>query len=215
MSRYCKICGQKTFEIYSKHFGFIYHCCQACEYIFKDEQFILSAEKELEIYENHNNSINDPKYVDYFKKFLHSAVLKYCCGKYGLDFGSGPSPVLAMILEKDYGFKMDIYDLFYSPLKVYAGKKYNLITSTEVAEHLKNPLIYFKIFKDCLKKDGLLSIMTLFHPINSEEFLDWYYIRDMSHISFYTPKTMEIIAKKTGLKVIYADDTRYISFKLL
>lgn len=45
--------------------------------------------------------------------------------KSGLDFGSGPSPVLAMIMERDYGFDMDIYDLFYSPEKPY--RKNNII----------------------------------------------------------------------------------------
>ncbi len=213
MIRYCKICGHKTLKIFNKRSGSIYHSCKACDYIFKDEHFILPAEKEFQVYENHNNSIYDPKYVKYFKKFIHSAVLKYCNGKYGLDFGSGPSPVLAMILERDYGFNMDIYDLFYSPKAVYQGKKYDLITSTEVVEHLKDPLFYFKTFKDCLKKDGLLSIMTLFHPKDYEDFLDWFYIRDMSHISFYTLKTMETIGEKNGLKVIYSDSERYVSFK--
>ncbi|MFO7929019.1 MAG: class I SAM-dependent methyltransferase [Candidatus Humimicrobiaceae bacterium] len=213
-NQYCKICGSKTSKIFHKYPELKYYYCKACEFISKDERFILSPEKEYRNYNNHNNSINDPEYVDYFKKFLHSAVLKYCgSGKLGLDFGSGPSPVLAMILERDYNYNMDIYDLYYSPLKVYQGKKYDLVTSTEVTEHLKNPLSYFQIFRNCLKKEGLLSIMTLFYPNNQEQFLEWYYIRDKTHISFYTPKTMEIIGEKTGLKVIYTDHARYISFK--
>ncbi len=214
MEVYCKICGQKTLEMLNKNSGIKYYSCRCCDFIFKDENSILPRGEELKIYNNHNNSIDDPKYVNFFKKFLNSAVFSYCSGKEGLDFGSGPSPVLAMLLKRDFGFKMDIYDLFFAPGKIYKGKKYDLITSTEVLEHLKNPLPYFKIFRNCLKPDGLLSIMTLFQPGNKSEFFEWYYIRDMSHISFYTPKTLEIIGEKFGLKVVYTDNFRYISFKL-
>jgi 2-polyprenyl-3-methyl-5-hydroxy-6-metoxy-1,4-benzoquinol methylase len=35
---------------------------------------------------------------------------------------------------------MEIYDSYFSPEKVFLGKKYNLITSTEVFEHLDDPL---------------------------------------------------------------------------
>ncbi len=213
MNSHCKICGRSTTEIVHKHFGIRYYRCPACAFICKDEKAVLSKQEQRKVYENHNNSIHDPKYVDYFKKFIHAAVLKNCKGKHGFDFGSGPSPVLAMILERDYGFHMDIYDLIYAPQKVYLGKQYDLITSTEVVEHLKNPLASFQLFKDCLKPDGLLSIMTLFSPAKQEAFLDWHYIRDKSHISFYTPKTMAMIGKKIGLKVVYTDYRRYISLK--
>lgn len=55
---------------------------------------------------------------------------------------------------------MDTYDCFYSPEKVYFGKKYGLVTATEVVEHLDDPLDYFSLFENLLKDDGVLSIMT-------------------------------------------------------
>lgn len=216
MNECCKICGEKTEEIFSEKFNLKYYYCPECEFISKDEDSIITLEEELKIYNNHHNSIEDPRYVDFFKKFINPAIIDYCGeGKKGLDFGSGPSPVLAMILERDYNFSMDIYDFFYSPDKVYEGKKYDLITSTEVVEHLKSPMDYFRQFKEMLKDDGLLSVMTLFHPKNKDEFIKWHYMRDMSHISFYTPKTMEVIGKKIGLKVVYTNGKRYTSYKKL
>lgn len=192
-----------------------YNYCSNCELISKDEDHIVSKEDELNIYNNHNNSIEDPRYVEYFYRFLNSSVFPYVSGgKEGLDFGSGPSPVLAKILKGNHEYDMDIYDLFYSPKKVYKGKKYDLVTSTEVAEHLKNPLEYFELFASLLKDDGILAVMTLFHENDKSAFLDWHYIRDWSHISFYTPRTMEYIAKKVGLKIIYTDNIRNTSFVL-
>lgn len=64
-------------------------------------------------------------------------------------------------------------------------------------------------------EDGILRIMNILHPKDKERFVEWYYIRDMSHISFYTPKTMEVIVEKVGLKVIHANLNRYTTFKLL
>ncbi|MFO7882033.1 MAG: class I SAM-dependent methyltransferase [Kosmotogaceae bacterium] len=215
MNKKCKICGRKIREIFQAKFKIKYHYCDYCSFISKDENDLITRDEELKIYNNHNNSIEDPRYVAFFKQFLSKAVLRFCNGKKGLDFGSGPSPVLAMILERNYGFSMDIYDLYYSPEEIYKGKTYDLITSTEVFEHIPNPLEYFSTFKQCMKKDSILSMMTLFHPEDENEFLNWYYMRDMSHISFFTPQTMKVIGELVGMKIIYTDNTRYTTFKLL
>jgi hypothetical protein len=223
MQNTCKICGTSTTLIHQEKFHIDYHSCPGCELISKDEAFILSSSEELEIYNIHNNSIEDPRYVAYFKKFLESAIFPFTSSalemspsqplkKRGFDFGSGPSPVLAQILERDYGVDMDIYDLFYSPEKVYVGKKYNLITSTEVVEHLKNPLPTFQLLKELLEEDGILGIMTWFHKNDATHFKNWHYMRDETHISFYTPKTMAYIADCVGLQVIYSDNYRYTTF---
>ena len=201
MNDFCKICGSPTAEMVHKKFRLKYYYCHECGFISKDENSLISPEKELEIYSRHNNSIDDPRYVAYFKRFIEEAVIPFCRGKRGLDYGSGPSPVLATILERDYGFSMDIYDLFFSPDRIYEGKTYAMITSTEVIEHLENPLEHFEIFKKCMGEGSVLSIMTLFHPESEEEFLNWYYMRDMSHISFYTPQTMRVIGEKPVWKL--------------
>jgi hypothetical protein len=213
MNKTCKICGESTREITHTRSNIKYYCCDLCEFIAKDEASIITVEEELSRYEVHNNSMDDPRYVAFFMKFIEEAVIKHCKkDAKGLDFGSGPSPVLAQVFETYYSISMDIYDLFYSPEKIYKDKHYDLITSTEVVEHLKNPLEYFRLFKGLLEKEGILSLMTLFHPKDEAEFLDWHYIRDTTHISFYTQKTMDIIAEKVGLRSLYSDGQRYITF---
>lgn len=210
----CILCSERTRKIHQPQFG-DYYCCSNCELISKDEDHIISQTDELEIYNNHQNSIEDPKYVEYFYRFLNDAVFPYTTsGKQGLDFGSGPSPVLAQILSRNHDYQMDIYDLFYAPERVYEGQKYDLVTSTEVVEHLENPIEYFGLFSKLLKPDGILAIMTSFHQNDDLAFLDWHYIRDRSHISFYTPRTMEFIATKVGLKIIYTDSIQYTTFVL-
>jgi hypothetical protein len=176
---------------------------------------VISPEEELFIYNLHNNSIHDSGYVDYFKRFIDKSIMSQTLyGREGLDFGSGPSPVLAMILEREYHFKMDIYDLFYAPEKVYIGKKYDLITSTEVVEHFMDPMAYFKLFRSLMKEDGLLAVMTKFHPLNNDKFLKWHYIRDDSHISFYSQETMKKIAELLKLEIVYMDKFKNTVFRI-
>ena len=214
MQHKCILCGSSTRIIHHPEIG-DFHYCSFCEFIAKDKNQIISRYKELQRYNEHHNSIADPLYVAYFKQFLTEAVFPYVQrGKQGFDFGSGPSPVLAQILKRDYGYQMDVYDLFYANNKSYVDKKYDLITSTEVVEHLSDPLKAFTLFVQLLKPKGILAIMTMFHHNNDDAFLKWHYIRDLSHIAFYTPKTMEYLANKVGLKMIYTNDVRYSTFVL-
>lgn len=66
---------------------------------------------------------------------------------------------------------MVIYDLFYATNKSYINKKFDLITSTEVLEHVKDPISTFKLLVSLLKKDGVLAIIMLYQPNNDDDFL--------------------------------------------
>lgn len=211
----CKICGGETSIIRHEKSGVDYHRCSVCDFIYKDPAAVITPEQELYIYDQHNNSIEDPRYVRYFKDFIDNAIMSQRIDGYeGLDFGSGPSPVLAMILERDYHFKMDIYDLFYAPEKVYLEKKYDLITTTEVVEHFMDPMAYFKLFRSLMKENSLLAVMTQFHPKSNKTFLKWHYIRDDSHISFYSHETMRKIAELLELEIVYMDKVKNTAFRI-
>lgn len=209
----CKICQNETTSFKVAHYGEYYHCSQ-CEFIFKNSQHYLNSAEEFKQYELHNNSIDDPRYVAYFKDFIDKAILPFISQpKKGLDFGSGPSPVLAMILERDYGFEMDIYDLFYAQEKVYQGKTYPLIVSTEVLEHIHDPLKVFTLFKQLMLQNSLLVIMTSKHTNSQSFFENWHYIKEETHVSFFSDKTMEYIAEMFEWEIIYTDHKRYTTFK--
>ena len=110
MHESCLLCGAETTRIHSKHAD--YHYCPEYEFLFKDARFLLTPEEELQEYDLHQNSLEDPRYIAYFARFLDSAVFPFVHeGRQALDFGSGPSPVLAQLLERDYGYTMDVYDL--------------------------------------------------------------------------------------------------------
>ena len=137
-----------------------------------------------------------------FEDFIETGIDPHNQGiKTALDFGCGPTPVLQGLLEK-HGIKTDIYDPFFFPEKVYTNKKYDLITCTEVFEHLYNPMAIMEMFAHHLNQNGIIAIMTMFHPNDKTEFLKWWYRRDVTHISFFSPHTMEYMASRFGLHVI-------------
>lgn len=211
MNKRCKICDNKTTELGNNVMRVRYYYCDECHFISKDRHVRLDTAEELAIYDSHQNSIEDPRYVDYFRSFIKKAILPYCKdGGEGLDFGSGPEPVLATLLERDHSFSMEIYDLYYTTDKSYKKKKYDFITTTEVLEHLDDPLEYFSLFYELLHNGGILAIMTNFHSNDEDHFNQWHYTRDRSHISFYTSETLETIAEMTGFRSIYHDGHKNI-----
>ena len=61
----CKICESNTREIVHPRFGH-YRWCEKCDFIYKDKADYVSHEEELRVYNSHQNSIEDPRYVEYF-----------------------------------------------------------------------------------------------------------------------------------------------------
>lgn len=210
----CKICQSKNVMSY-KHpkFDMLFHECMDCEVIYKDEHNRISLDEELSVYNLHENTIENEGYVNYLSNFVDATLAsRLKCGDV-LDYGSGPNPVLKYILETKYHYQVNIYDYFYAKDESVFNKMYDAVTSTEVFEHLWNPNKTMEKLKSCLKPNGILAIMTLFHPRNQIKFFDWYYIRDPSHVTFYTPKTFEVLAKRYGYHVIDTNNYRYITLK--
>jgi hypothetical protein len=201
----CKICAGETELLRDKKFKIDYYICSYCEYIFMDEVALVSPEQEVARYNEHNNSMENEGYVNMFKEFLKIAVDPYAEQiKTALDFGCGPGPVLSTLLQQK-GFEVDTYDPYFAPEEIYKNKCYDLITATEVFEHLQDPLQTARLLKEHLTNGGILAIMTMFHPGDAAAFSSWWYRRDSTHISFFRPRTLTVLAELLGLKVLTFD----------
>lgn len=202
----CKLCTNDGQPLYLNK---LYYYCNRCQLIWLDEGDIVSRQDEEQRYLEHNNDLNDAGYVNMFNKFL-AEIKPWCIGQRALDFGSGPGPALAHILTKQ-GWSVDIYDPYFAPDRDFLTKKYDLITCTEVLEHVQHPFAVWKQLTDCLGSRGTLAVMTHFH-FGPVEFKDWWYRRDKTHICFYNRFTMEWIAEKLGLALVYCDDFKTTVF---
>ncbi len=208
----CKICGAKTSEIVHPRFEIVFHVCPSCELVTKDQKHLITMEEEKQIYDLHQNSDEDPGYVNYLRNFMEASILPYTKGGSLLEFGSGPNPVFSRILS-DEGFLVSIYDLFYAPDKKVLEETYDVITAVEVVEHLRDPKAVFETFSKMLEDQGILALMTLFYPKDVKTFFEWFYIRDRSHVSFYSPKTIRVLGAMFGFDVIGCNHHRHITLR--
>lgn len=191
-----------------------YHRCKQCDFIWLDPEAYVSFEKEQSQYKQHNNTIENSGYVAMFERFLTFIQLEDLEVKKTLDFGSGPGPVLAEILTRK-GYQVSHYDPIFANDTSLLKVTYDLITMTEVIEHLHHPFDTLKKLYELIKPGGYLAIMTQFHPETQEDFLRWWYPRDPTHVGFYTPKSFEILAPKLGFELCRIDQKSQVLLRRL
>lgn len=208
----CKICQGNTIKLIDKQLRITYSVCQECGFIHKDEEYHVDKKEELNQYSLHNNSFESVGYVNIFVNLIKDYILPLKIKGKALEYGSGPGPVLKELLQRE-GYAVYDYDPFFNNNKEYLNYKYELITSTEVVEHFFNPLVEFARLSSLLKHAGYLVITTKLRTMEIDSFLDWWYRRDTTHVSFYTMKSLSIIAKLYNLKIVKTNDIDTIVFQ--
>jgi ubiquinone/menaquinone biosynthesis C-methylase UbiE len=210
MSHKCIICAGQTYDKPDNK-GRIFHFCNSCGFISLDSLSILSETEEKARYDLHNNSSENQGYIRWLNQFIQEAVHPYVYpGDSILDFGSGPDPQLKKLLEFE-GYTVDIYDKYFHNLPIPGD--YNMITLTEVLEHLKDPLKILSELRKSLRVNGYLAIKTAFSPESDDDFLKWWYKEDSTHISFFSSRTFDLIADKIRLKFHYCDNNSIVIFR--
>ena len=193
----CPLCSFSKYSSFFRDKFRKYLRCSVCSLIFVPPEFHVSREKEKARYEEHNNDPNDKGYRDFLSRIVEPIKLHFPNGASGLDFGCGPTPLLANLL-KENGFEMEVYDPFYAIDKSVLDREYDLIVSTEVFEHLSKPLVEIQKLLSMVKPEGILAIMTL--PFNSSvDFRGWHYKNDATHICFYSIETFDWLSKHLGI----------------
>ncbi len=194
----CPLCGA-TGEVFYKH----YQHCKQCDLIAAYPGHYLSAADEKAQYDLHQNSPDDPAYREFLNQLCKPIIkLKPAPAKL-LDFGSGPGPTLSVMMEEK-GYEVSNYDLYYAHDKNVLEKQYEVITMTEVLEHLQQPFVEVKNLVSLMKAGGLLGIMTSLHD-GVEIFPDWHYKNDPTHICFFSQQSIAWLAKVIGLEIELLD----------
>jgi len=212
---HCHICEEQTELFVDNKTNITYYHCTACEYIFKSSECYQDFTVQKERYDLHTNDEYDKGYIAYFQRFLDFVlphiVKNQDIDMMALDFGCGKSSILSSMLQKK-GIYCDYYDPIYHSY-LDKNRKYNLIVSTEVFEHLHNPKDIFEKLVGRLEEGGYLAIQTQFHTNNIEAFKKWYYHQDRTHIVFFTVKTFKILAKLYGCEYIEDNGKNMILLK--
>ncbi|OEE71173.1 2-polyprenyl-3-methyl-5-hydroxy-6-metoxy-1,4-benzoquinol methylase [Enterovibrio norvegicus FF-33] len=177
-----------------------YFRCEPCSLVFADPASRLSPKEEEAVYQQHENEISDEGYrrflgrlADPLLEKLGSAPLE------GLDFGCGPGPALAAMLE-EAGHKMVLYDPYFMPDHSVLGTTYDFVTCTEAIEHFYMPHKEWGQLLSLVKPGGWLAIMTKL-VIDVDAFKHWHYKNDPTHVSFFSRETFCFLAGRDGLDV--------------
>lgn len=169
-----------------------YQRCRHCQLVFVPPEFHLGAEDEKAVYDLHQNDSNDEGYRHFLNRVTEPLLQRLPARAAGLDFGCGSGPVLAAMLEST-GRRVVLHDKFYCPNPVALQAQYDFVTATEVVEHLSDPRSVFQTLYDLLRPGAWLAIMTK-RVRNQAAFSHWHYIRDLTHIAFYSDATFGWIA---------------------
>ena len=191
------------------------YLCQLCSVVFKDPAAFISNEEEFDRYGQHQNNGESVGYVNFCNKLVNPLVpfLPKNQGKFqALDFGSGPGPTLCHLLSK-HGGEVQNFDLYFcNEPEVLKSHHYDVVTSTEVVEHFKEPQKNWELLISLVKPGGILAIMTEFYH-RDIDYRKWWYKNDPTHVIFYTRETMNFVAQKNKLDIIFCDSKSVIIFR--
>lgn len=173
--------------------------CGECDLVFVPPEFHLPESAEVERYQMHNNDPSDSGYRGFLSRLWDVLRPNLPGGAAGLDFGCGPGPALAQMMQED-GFEVSIYDPHFFPDRSVLERQYDFVTCTETVEHLRSPLAEFNLMDSLLVDGGHLGVMTGMLEDRSE-FPSWYYHRDPTHVAFYSRRTMLWLGCEMGWEV--------------
>ena len=192
----CPLCASADVLPFAEIRAARYLRCARCLLTFLAPELRLNAEAERAHYGTHENDPADARYRAFLARLATPLAERLAPGAEGLDFGSGPQPVLAMMM-REQGFDVRAYDPFFFPDADELRRSYDFIACSETAEHFFDPAAEFAQLDAMLRPGGWLGVMTELLA-DDAAFTGWRYARDPTHVSFYRMETMRWIAARFG-----------------
>lgn len=203
---HCKICDNKSQRIFNgtvlQKYNVAYFRCEYCGFIQTEQPYWLN--------EAYSEAIADLDIGYVLRNLVYKnitvSVIKKAFNKKGsfLDYGGGYGLFVRLMRDIGLNFvRQDSYceNIFakHFDLKDSIEKKFDLVTAMEVFEHFGDP--FAEIKKIFNYSNSILFSTSLQPHENIASINDWdYFSPEMGqHISFYTKKSLSIIAEKFNL----------------
>ena len=201
----CSLCFSDDVQFYAQDRRRSYWQCGCCKLVMADSSSWLSAQQEKQIYDLHENQLDDPGYQRFLMRIAEPLLARLPANSQGLDFGCGPAPLLAQLLTAA-GHQVALYDIFYQPDQQVLQQQYDFICCSEAIEHFNQPAQQWQLWLSLLKPQGMLAIMTK-RVRDADAFSRWHYKNDLTHVSFFSEATFAYLAKRDGFSLeVVADD---------
>ena len=197
----CPLCGASGsrlfFQSRGKRLKRQYLLCAHCALVWVPAVHRLSPGAEKARYDLHQNNPEDTGYRRHLRRLVTPLIAALPAGATGLDFGSGPSPVLQSMLVAA-GYPTDSYDPFYAPYPSLLRQHYHFVTATEVVEHLHHPGAELDALWRLLNLNGILAVMTQLRCPH-HRFADWHYKNDPTHVAFFAKASLDYLGARWGV----------------
>ncbi len=201
---HCPLCRRADPRHFHRDRRRDYLRCSDCALVFVPPQFHLDRDAERAEYDLHRNDVDDPGYRAFLSRLVIPLLQRLTPPATGLDFGCGPGPALARMLE-EAGLEVELYDPFYAPDDAVLCRSYDFICATEVVEHLSAPGAELARLWSRLAPGGWLGIMTKLVR-DRAAFAGWHYKNDPTHICFFSRRTWDWWARRAGAALTYVGD---------
>lgn len=217
MTKICKICSAVAIESFAsgvvlRKYGVQYFRCSSCGFVCSEEPYWLAEAYADAISFADVGLVQRNQRRAPIVKALISAFFR-AEGKF-IDYGGGYG--LLVRLMRDAGF--DFYRADRHCTNLFArgfeaepegNVNYELLTAMELFEHLADPIVEIERM---LGYSHSIFFTTLLlpepTPLPGEW---WYYVPDQGqHISFYTRKSLEVIAERFGLVLVTDGVSRHL-----
>ncbi|WP_026520074.1 class I SAM-dependent methyltransferase [Butyrivibrio sp. FCS006] len=214
----CQICTDKMVyfdkaKILNKYDA-IYYRCPTCGFIATETPYWLdeaysSAITNLDIYLVERN-------IKYGKRISALINTFFPNTKNCLDYGAGYGMFVRIM--RDNGHNFEWYDKYCNNLFAQyhekTSEKYDIITALEVFEHLPSPM---REISNIFRMTDTLIFTTSTIPMRKKikKVEDWEYFAPEhgQHVSFYSKRTLEIIAAKYSKHYVGTNGLHIISDK--
>lgn len=203
----CKICGSAVKKIFDSlvlgKYDINYYQCLDCQFIQTEPPFWLkeayqSAITDLDIGLIYRNI----KFADILEKILLTNSIDP--NRKFIDYGGGYGMFVRLMRDKGFDYyRQDIHcpNLFarhFDVTDISDNQKFELLTAFEVFEHLQFPKKELELM--LTYSDNILFSTDLLPGNNQTPDTWWYFAPETGqHISFYTQKSLEILADKFKL----------------
>lgn len=207
----CLLCNttDSLLDFFKSKKGVQFFKCDSCGFIFKSPEHHLNASEEQVRYEMHQNDVLDGGYQSFLRPVVEAVLSLQNPNDTGLDYGCGPASVIVHLL-KESGYSAQFYDpLFFSDPGLLLNGTYDYITCTEVVEHFTQPPMEFAKLRKLLKPGGRLYVKTSLTD-EVQDFPNWYYHRDVTHVGFYNKQSLEYVRKEFGFSSLRVEDQYFI-----
>jgi len=135
----------------------------------------------------------------YNRPFIESKTYHYPSSITAVE----PNKEDASYIEDNYGDQVDVRNDFFTEYSD-CGKKFDLIVSFEVLEHIEKPMGFIKGLFNNLKEGGKVNIEVPnhhdagVHVFKNKSYTDFYYHK--AHIHYFTPQSLELLFNVNGFK---------------